>query len=107
MFYKFPDDFKTFKLARGWSAHAARRQHVMFSLVTAQPNSEISLHSHRYEHMGLVLVGELEATIGDATKTLKKGDMYHVPSNITHSGKTREEKAIVLDTFSPPRDGNK
>jgi quercetin dioxygenase-like cupin family protein len=56
--------------------------------------------------MGLVLVGEIEATIGDATKTLKKGDMYHVPSDITHGGKTHIEKAIVLDTYSPPRDDN-
>lgn len=107
MFYNFPKDFKTLKLAPGWSAHVVWGNNIIFSLVTAEPNSEFSVHSHQHEHMGLILVGELEVTIGDKTKRLTKGDVYLVPSNIPHVGKTHAEKVIILDAFSSTQEGDK
>lgn len=107
MFYNFPKDFKKLKLAPGWSAHTVWGNNIIFSLVTAEPNSEFSVHSHQHEHMGLILVGELEVTIGDKTKRLTKGDVYLVPSNIPHVGKTHAEKVIILDAFSSTQEDYK
>jgi quercetin dioxygenase-like cupin family protein len=107
LFYNFPKDFKKLKLASGWSAHTVWGNNITFSLVTAEPNSEFSVQSHQHEHMGLILVGELEVTIGDKTKRLTKGDVYLVPSNIPHVGRTHEDKVIILDAFSAIQEDNK
>jgi quercetin dioxygenase-like cupin family protein len=100
LFYNFPKDFKKLKLAPGWSAHTVWGNNLTFSLVTAEPNSEFSVNGRQHEHMGLILVGELEVTIGDKTKRLTNGDVYLVPSNIPYVGKTHTEKVIILDVFS-------
>ena len=107
MFCNFPKDFKKLKLAPGWSAHTVWGNNITFSLVTAEPNSEFSVNSHQHEHMGLILVGELEVTIGDNTKRLTKGDVYLVPSNIPYVGKTHAEKVIILDAFSATQEDYK
>jgi len=57
--------------------------------------------------MGLILVGELEVTIGDKTKRLTKGDVYLVPSNIPHVGRTHAEKVIILDAFNSTQEDDK
>lgn len=107
MFYDFPKDFKEFKPVPGFLVHVVSGQRLMFSHVTLQPNSEAPLHSHAEEQMGIILEGEFEMTIGDETKLLKKGDMYLVPSNVTHGGVTHTENVLVLDAFSPPREAYK
>ncbi len=104
MFYDFPKDFKKFEPASGFLVHVVSGQRLMLSHVTLQPNSDVPLHSHSEEQMGIILEGEFEMTIGDETRLLKKGDMYLVPANTIHSGVTHTEEALVLDAFSPPRE---
>ena len=43
-----------------------------------------ALHSHPHSQVTYVESGLFEMTIGDETKTIKKGDGYYVPSNVTH-----------------------
>ena len=104
MFFNFPRDFRELKLAPGCTAHVAWGQHIMFSLFILQPNSEMSLHSHHNEQMGIILEGEIEVTIGNETKLMKKGDVYLIPSDIPHGGRTHIESVMILDAFSPPRE---
>ncbi len=107
MFYNFPKDFKEIEPEKGFFARVVCGENVMLSHVTLEPHSVASLHSHPQEQMGIILEGEFEMTIGEETKLLKKGDMYQVSPNITHGGQTHNESALVLDVFSPPRDGYK
>ena len=87
--------------------HAVSGQHLMLSHVTLQPHSGAPLHKHAEEQMGIILEGKLEMTIGDETRPLKKGDMYLVPPNVIHGTIAHAEGALVLDTFSPPREAYK
>ncbi len=107
MFYNFPQDFKEFEPAPGFLARVVSGERLMLSYVTLKPNTEAPLHNHSEEQMGIVLEGKFEMTIGDETKLLKKGDMYLIPSKVTHGGFTRAENALVLDIFSPPREAYK
>ncbi len=104
MFYDFPQDFKVLEPAPGFLARLVWGQRLMFSHVTLQPHSVASLHTHPQEQMGIILEGELEMTIGDETRLLKKGDMYLVPADTTHGGVTHTEPVLLLDVFSPPRE---
>jgi len=104
MFFNFPREFKKLKLAPGCTAHVVWGQQIMFSLLVLQPNLEMSIHSHHHEQMGIILEGEIEVNIGNETKLMKKGDVYLIPSDIPHGGKTHTEKVMILDAFNPPRE---
>ena len=104
MFYDFPKDFKQFEPAPGFLVRAVSGERLMLAYATLQPHSEAPLHSHPEEQMGISLEGEIELTIGDETRLVKKGDMYLIPSNVLHGGFTRDERVLVLDVFSPPRE---
>ena len=104
MFYNYPQDFKTLEPSPGFLIRLIWGQRLMFSHVTLQPHSMVSLHTHSQEQMGIVLEGEFEMTIGDETRLIKKGDMYMVPANTTHGCATHAKPALTLDVFSPPRE---
>ncbi len=107
MFYNFPENFKEIEPEKGFVARVVCGENMMFSHVTLEPHSVASLHTHPQEQMGIILEGEFEMTIGEETKMLKKGDMYQVPPNTIHGGLTHGKSALVLDVFSPPREGYK
>ncbi|MEE9399189.1 MAG: cupin domain-containing protein [Dehalococcoidales bacterium] len=107
MFYDFPKDFKELEPFPGALLRVISGQRVMLSHVTLRPNSEVPLHSHPEEQMGVVLEGEVEFTIGNETKLLKKGNAFLAPSNTTHGGVAGADGAVVQDVFSPPREAYK
>ncbi|HUU64756.1 MAG TPA: cupin domain-containing protein [Dehalococcoidales bacterium] len=107
MFYDFPQDFKKFEPAPGFLVRAVSGQRLMFSHVTLEPDSEAPLHKHTEEQMGVIVEGELDMTIGNETRPLKKGDMYLVPPNVIHGVVTHTKRTLVLDVFSPPREAYK
>ena len=45
----------------------------------------------------------VSSTLGDETKTIKKGDAYHALPNVPHGGKTQSQRVMILDVFHPPR----
>ena len=61
-------------------------------------------HAHPHEQMGTVLSGALELTIGDETKTVRAGDVWHIPGDVVHSGRCLDEAARVIEFFAPPRE---
>lgn len=107
MFYNFPEDFKEIEPEKGFLARVVSGDNLMFSHVTLKPHSSASLHTHAQEQMGIILEGEFEMTIGEEKRLLKKGDMYRVPANTVHGGLTHGKSALLLDVFSPPREGYK
>jgi quercetin dioxygenase-like cupin family protein len=76
---------------------------VLVSLLDFSPNSVVPLHSHREEQVGIVLEGELYMTIGSETRLMKAGELYVIPGDVEHGGKTTDNPAKVCDVFSPIR----
>ncbi len=73
---------------------------VFFNL---DPGAVVPGHSHPHEQIGTVLKGSLELTVDNETRTMKAGDVYHIPSNSVHSGKVIDETE-VYEVFCPPRE---
>ncbi len=69
-----------------------------------EPGTGVPEHSHPHEQMGIVLKGSLELKIVADKRIMKKGDVYHIPSNLVHSGKSVAGPAEIIEIFSPPRD---
>ena len=104
MFYDFPKDFKELEPVPGVLTRLVWGQNLMLSHDTLPPNYDYPFHGHPEEQMGIVLEGKSVITLGDETKLLKKGDMYHVPSNLSHKIVTHTQGAVFLNIFSPPRE---
>ncbi len=76
----------------------------MVSLVDMEPGSQVPVHTHPHEQMGMVLEGSLTMVIGDESRQLRAGDVYLAPGNVEHSVTTGGTLTRVLDIFSPPRE---
>jgi quercetin dioxygenase-like cupin family protein len=79
-------------------------EHMLFSLVEIDANSEVPNHTHPHEQGGVVIEGEMEMGIGGEVRTLKAGDMYIIPGDVEHYAKCGEIPAKALDVFSPVRE---
>lgn len=62
-----------------------------------------TMHSHPHSQVTYVESGVFEMTIGDETKTIRKGDGYYVPPHVIH-GVTCTEAGMLVDAFSPHRE---
>lgn len=62
-------------------------------------------HTHVHEQTGTVLQGTLCMRIAGEEKTLPPGSGYIIPPNVPHSLQVvGHETAIMLETFTPPRE---
>lgn len=81
--------------------HGDRMTLVFFLL---QTDGIIPEHRHPHEQMGTVLSGTIELTIAGQRRTLSKGDAWHIPSDVIHSGRCLAGPAEVIEIFSPVRE---
>lgn len=79
-------------------------EHMLFSLVEIDANSEVPLHAHAHEQGGVIIEGEMEMGVGGEVKVLKTGDMYIIPGGLEHYAKCGDIPAKALDIFSPVRE---
>ncbi len=76
---------------------------MMICEFTLEKGVEIPAHSHPQEQIGYVVSGNLRITVNGESRDLGPGDCYYAPSGVQH-GAVVLERAVVADTFSPPRD---
>ncbi len=77
---------------------------MTMAIYRLEPGAGVPEHSHPHEQMGIVLKGSLELKVVKEKRILREGDVYHIPSNVTHCGKSGEDPAEIIEIFSPPRD---
>lgn len=75
---------------------------MMICEFTLNRGVEIPLHSHPHEQIGYVASGKVRIAVDGESFDLGPGDCYFAPSGVLH-GALVLEKAVVVDTFSPPR----
>jgi quercetin dioxygenase-like cupin family protein len=77
---------------------------MMANWVRLAPNTEMPMHEHPHEQIGVILDGSMEMTIGDETRLIGPGMAYAIPGGIRHGARTRDDGCLALDIFSPPRE---
>ena len=94
---ELPEADVPFPGVRGRLLQGPGQQLLFFDI---DPIGEIKPHSHGAQ-WGVVLDGEMELTIGDETRTYRKGDTYYIPADVVHSAvfKTRFR---AIDFFAEP-----
>jgi quercetin dioxygenase-like cupin family protein len=101
------DSFKTKNGIRrlpGFMFKEAHLDNVMVTWVEMEPGSILPEHKHDHEQISLIVEGALELTVGGTTRTMRKGDVAIVPSNVVHSGRVIDEFTIAVDAWHPIRD---
>jgi quercetin dioxygenase-like cupin family protein len=88
----------------GVDLRATRGSELMLSVVRLEPGSEVPLHSHHHEQMGMLISGRLEFTVANTTRILGPGDIWRIPSGVVHGVRALEEPALALDVFHPIRE---
>lgn len=99
---KYPDIIETLpdidipvEGVRGKLLQAKDRQLVFFEI---EPVGAIAPHSHGAQ-WGVLLEGEMDLTIGDQTRTYRKGDSYFIPAGVVH-GATFRTRCRIIDLFA-------
>jgi len=70
----------------GVQSHLFQGENQQFVFMSFENDVEVPEHSHEAQ-WGVVLDGEIELTVDGEKYTLKKGDTYFVPKDITHSAR--------------------
>ena len=91
-------------IAPGVNIAVAGGDRAQMSFVTLTPGSQVPLHSHPHEQMGVVIEGEFVMVLGGGSKITKTGDKYVIPGGVEHGVPEVKIKSVALDIFSPPRD---
>jgi quercetin dioxygenase-like cupin family protein len=104
MYFYDESDMTARTIAPGVDIRVVSGEKAQMSFVTLQPGSQVPMHSHPHEQMGMVLEGEFEFTIGEERRLVRKGDTYVIPGGIIHGVTRVEKRAVALDIFSPPRE---
>ncbi len=100
------------ELVEGWAIHdgvegkvLAEGEKMTALLSTWQPKSTFAVHVHPHEQIGVCLNGEAVFTIDGKEYLVKKGDVYHIPSNVPHGERNDgDEPAVFMECFSPVRE---
>jgi len=99
-------DLKTTNLLKGFHGKFVHAENFTIAFWEIDKDSILPEHAHIHEQTTQVIEGNLELTIGTATKILKAGEMAIIPPNVTHSGKALTN-CKVTDTFYPVREDYK
>ena len=82
---------------RGWLLQSQSGE-LLF--IEAEKDVDLPLHAH-CDQWGFVVDGEVELTIGDETRTRRRGDSYAIPEGTMHGGKIHKGFRAV-DFFTDP-----
>jgi unsaturated pyranuronate lyase len=91
-------------IAPGVRIRTPHGERIMLSLVELDDGAIVPPHSHPHEQAGMVLEGTLDLTIDGQLRTLRAGEAYFAPGNVTHSARAVGGRCKVLDVFSPIRE---
>jgi quercetin dioxygenase-like cupin family protein len=97
----------TKQLVPGVLARTFWGEKMLMALVDLAPHAIIPPHSHPYEQIGMALEGTCAFTIADETRQVQAGDVWVIPSGVTHSVVMGDAPGVVVEFFSPARDDYK
>ncbi|MBX3028976.1 MAG: cupin domain-containing protein [Chloroflexi bacterium] len=96
-------DFPIHDLGEGVGFQPVWGRSLLMNWVHFEPHRELPNHHHPEEQAGTIIEGEMELTVGGVTRRMRQGDVYVIPPNVPHSGRTFESGCVALDIFAPPR----
>ena len=98
------ESLAAFELAAGVTGRPLFGQGAMLNLIEFEPGSEVPLHSHPHEQLGLVVRGMQALVVDGVAHELGPMGCYWIPGDVPHSAYCGPDGATVLDVFQPVRE---
>ena len=102
-FYKI-QELEVKKPFKGVEIRVVSGEKMTMAIFHLESGSGVPEHSHPHEQMGIVLKGALELKIAKEKRIVREGEVYYIPSNVSHRGTCVDGSAEIIEMFSPPRD---
>ena len=106
MNHVFPDPVRKLPQAdvplAGVTAFLSQSDSHQIVFMEFEKDVDLPEHSHAAQ-MGIVVQGKIELTIDGMKNTFTKGDLYHIPAGVTHSGRIFAGYADVTFFNEPGR----
>lgn len=81
-------------------------QHLQLIWARYEPGSTYAPHSHAHDQFSVLLEGRMRLTVGDETREIGPGDVWHAPAHVVHGGELLGDGAVVfIDVYGPPSAG--
>jgi unsaturated pyranuronate lyase len=97
-------DVRAFELATGVTGRPLFGAGAMLNLIEFEPGTEVPLHSHPHEQLGIVLRGMQALVVDGVPHELRPMEGYVLPGGVEHSAYCGPDGALVLDVFQPVRE---
>ncbi|MBM3264114.1 MAG: cupin domain-containing protein [candidate division Zixibacteria bacterium] len=91
-------------IAPGVDIRVISGEKAQMSFVSLAPGSQVPMHRHPHEQIGVVMEGSFDLVVDGQRKTLGKGDTYVIPGGVEHGVVEVKTPSVALDIFSPPRE---
>ena len=91
-------------LAAGIETRVFPGEQAMLSVVSFEPDSVGSIHSHPEEQWGVLLEGSGIRIQDGVEVPVGTGDFWRTPGGVAHGFRAGPDGAKVLDVFAPPRE---
>lgn len=88
-----------------WQVGNAQKHNLQILYEHYQPGADTgkSMLQHDSEEGGVIVEGEIELTVGDRKKILKKGDAYLFDSRIAHRFRNiSKSECVIVSACTPP-----
>ena len=102
-FVTIDTDLPTLGLLNGLVLRPLVGRDVLVSFARYEPHCEVPMHAHEEEQVLIVVEGELELEMEGAKRTMRPGDVAHLPAFVPHATRTLDGPAYQIDVFTPPR----
>ena len=103
------EDIEAVGPLRSWDDVVAREVHgrqATLAVVELEPDALVPEHHHVSEQLGMVIQGSVSFRVADEERALGPGATWNIPSDVPHEVRAGPEGAVVIDVFSPTREGD-
>jgi quercetin dioxygenase-like cupin family protein len=97
------DDLPAHEIFPGFHGRFVHTDTMTFAYWAIDAAATVPAHAHHHEQVVNMLSGELELTVDGTTHSLREGDVFTIPGNVTHSARALTD-CRVLDVFNPVRE---
>jgi quercetin dioxygenase-like cupin family protein len=97
------DDIKPVTLCTGFDSKLLHSNSMTWSFVNSKAGHTLPAHQHVHEQVTHIVKGDFELTVDGVPHLLRAGDLFIIPSNTVHSGKSITD-CDIIDVFNPVRE---
>jgi quercetin dioxygenase-like cupin family protein len=98
------DELAPQRIWEGVTVRARHGKELTLAVVELDPGSVIPEHSHANEQAGILVEGAVTFRVGAETHDLVRGASWCIPANAPHEVRVNAERAVIIESFAPPRD---